>query len=53
MHAVQAQAIGATVYKPPGDVVRIESVGGNAWDARFMYLYDPDGHMIEVTERLN
>ena len=49
----QAQAIGATVYKPPGDVVRIESVGGNAWDSRFMYLYDPDGHMIEVTERLN
>jgi hypothetical protein len=23
------------------------------WDAKFMYVFDPDGNMVELTERLN
>ena len=52
---VYAQALSgqAAIHRPPGDVVRIVSAEGNEWDARFMFVFDPDGNMVEVTERLN
>ena len=39
------------IYKLP-KTSRIKSVT-DEWDAKVMYLLDPDGHMIELTERLN
>jgi catechol 2,3-dioxygenase-like lactoylglutathione lyase family enzyme len=30
----------------------IKSVNGE-WDANFMFVFDPDGHLLELTERLN
>ena len=39
------------IYKEPV-TSHIKSVS-EEWDAKVMYLLDPDGHMIELTERLN
>jgi len=39
------------IYKMP-ETSRIKSVD-DEWDAKVMYVLDPDGHMIELTERLN
>jgi len=39
------------IYKLP-ETSRIKSVD-DEWDAKVMYVLDPDGHMIELTERLN
>ena len=39
------------IYKEP-ETSHIKSVT-DEWDAKVMYLLDPDGHMIELTERLN
>lgn len=42
---------GYRIQKAP-EVSHIKSVG-TEWDAKFMYVFDPDGRMVELTERLN
>jgi len=42
---------GYKVHKPI-ETVPIQSVS-DSWDARFAMVYDPDGHLVELTERLN
>lgn len=49
--AADLAAEGFAIHKPP-ETSRIESVG-TAWDAKFMFVIDPDGHLLELTERLN
>jgi catechol 2,3-dioxygenase-like lactoylglutathione lyase family enzyme len=49
--AAQLAAEGFTIHKAP-ETTRVESVG-TSWDAKFMFVIDPDGHMLELTERLN
>ena len=49
--AATLAAEGFEIHKPP-ETTRVESVG-SAWDARFMFAIDPDGHLLELTERLN
>jgi len=49
--AKRLQAGGYRIDKPP-EVSHIKSVG-TEWDAKFMFVYDPDGRMVELTERLN
>ena len=44
-------AAGHKVHKPI-ETTHIESVSSE-WDARFAMVYDPDGHLVELTERLN
>ena len=45
------KAIGARIHKGP-DTSHIKSVS-DEWDATFLMVFDPDGRMIELTERLN
>lgn len=45
------RAAGFTIHKAP-ETSHIKSVA-DEWDARFMFVIDPDGHMLELTERLN
>lgn len=42
---------GYRVHKPL-ETTHIESVTAE-WDAYFAMVYDPDGHLVELTERLN
>jgi catechol 2,3-dioxygenase-like lactoylglutathione lyase family enzyme len=49
--AQRLKAAGYYIQKPP-TVSHIKSVG-DEWDAKFMYVFDPDGRMVELTERLN
>jgi catechol 2,3-dioxygenase-like lactoylglutathione lyase family enzyme len=49
--AKKLQSDGYRIQKPP-ETSHIKSVGA-AWDAKFMYVFDPDGRMVELTERLN
>ncbi len=49
--AKQLKARGYHITKPP-EISHIKSVGAE-WDAAFMYVFDPDGRMVELTERLN
>lgn len=49
--AAKLQAGGYRIQKAP-EVSHIKSVGAE-WDAKFMYVFDPDGRMVELTERLN
>lgn len=49
--AATLAAEGFAIHKYP-ETTRVESVD-SAWDARFMFAIDPDGHMLELTERLN
>ncbi|ANY21086.1 Glyoxalase-like domain protein [Tsuneonella dongtanensis] len=49
--AATLAAEGFAIHKAP-ETTRVESVG-SAWDAKFMFAIDPDGHMLELTERLN
>ena len=44
-------ASGYQVHKPI-ETTHIESVSAE-WDALFAMVYDPDGHLVELTERLN
>jgi catechol 2,3-dioxygenase-like lactoylglutathione lyase family enzyme len=45
------RAAGFTIHKAP-ETSHIKSVS-DEWDAKFMFAIDPDGHMLELTERLN
>ncbi|MFN2098482.1 VOC family protein [Altererythrobacter sp. MF3-039] len=47
----QLVANGYAVHKEI-ETVPIQSVT-DSWDARFAMVYDPDGHLVELTERLN
>jgi catechol 2,3-dioxygenase-like lactoylglutathione lyase family enzyme len=49
--ANKMRAAGYKIQKGPV-TSRIKSVDSE-WDAKFMYVFDPDGHMVELTERLN
>jgi catechol 2,3-dioxygenase-like lactoylglutathione lyase family enzyme len=49
--AEQLKAAGYTIHKMP-ETSRIQSVD-EAWNAKFMMLFDPDGNMLELTERLD
>jgi catechol 2,3-dioxygenase-like lactoylglutathione lyase family enzyme len=49
--AERLKAGGYRIHKMP-ETSRIQSVD-DAWDAKFMMLFDPDGNMVELTERLN
>ena len=53
MAGVEARlrAAGFTIQKGP-ETSHIKSVS-DEWDAKFMFVIDPDGHMLELTERLN
>jgi catechol 2,3-dioxygenase-like lactoylglutathione lyase family enzyme len=53
MAGVEARlrAAGFTIHKAP-ETSHIKSVSSE-WDAKFMFAIDPDGHMLELTERLN
>ena len=53
MAGVEARlrAAGFTIQKGP-ETSHIKSVS-DEWDAKFMFVVDPDGHMLELTERLN
>jgi catechol 2,3-dioxygenase-like lactoylglutathione lyase family enzyme len=42
---------GARIHKPV-ETAHITSVG-EQWDAKFLMVFDPDGRMVELTERLN
>lgn len=44
-------AAGHTVHKPV-EKTRVASVDAE-WDALFAMVYDPDGHLVELTERLD
>lgn len=44
-------AAGHRVHKEI-ETTHIESVD-KEWDSRFAMVYDPDGHLVELTERLN
>jgi catechol 2,3-dioxygenase-like lactoylglutathione lyase family enzyme len=44
-------ADGFVIHKAP-ETSHIKSVS-EEWDAKFMFVIDPDGHMLELTERLN
>jgi catechol 2,3-dioxygenase-like lactoylglutathione lyase family enzyme len=44
-------AEGFIIHKAP-ETSHIKSVS-DEWDAKFMFAIDPDGHMLELTERLN
>jgi catechol 2,3-dioxygenase-like lactoylglutathione lyase family enzyme len=44
-------ASGFVIHKAP-ETSHIKSVS-EEWDAKFMFVIDPDGHMLELTERLN
>jgi catechol 2,3-dioxygenase-like lactoylglutathione lyase family enzyme len=45
------KAAGFRIFKEP-ETSHIKSVS-DEWDAKFMFAIDPDGHMLELTERLN
>ena len=45
------RAAGFIIQKGP-ETSHIKSVA-DEWDAKFMFVIDPDGHMLELTERLN
>ena len=45
------RAAGYKIQKEPV-TTHIKSVDSE-WDAKFMYVFDPDGNMVELTERLN
>ena len=47
--AAKLAADGYPVHKPVVET-RVESVS-DSWRAAFMYVFDPDGHMVELTER--
>lgn len=49
--AAKLTAAGFVIHKPP-ETSHIKSVS-EEWDALFMFAIDPDGHMLELTERLN
>jgi catechol 2,3-dioxygenase-like lactoylglutathione lyase family enzyme len=49
--AKRMRAAGYKIQKEP-TTSRIKSVD-KEWDAKFMYVFDPDGNMVELTERLN
>lgn len=49
--AKRLKAGGYRIQKQP-EVSHIKSVSAE-WDATFMMVFDPDGRMIELTERLN
>ncbi len=49
--AQKLAAAGFTIHKQP-ETSHIKSVS-EEWDAKFMFAVDPDGHMLELTERLN
>lgn len=53
LEAIEAdlKAAGARFLKPM-ETSRIRSVD-QEWDARFLMVFDPDGRLVEVTERLN
>ena len=48
--AARMAADGYPVHKLPTET-RVKSVS-DSWRAAFMYVFDPDGHMVELTERL-
>lgn len=45
------EAAGWPIFKDP-ETVDIKSVS-TSWTAKTMFVQDPDGHLIELTERLN
>ena len=49
--AEQLRTTGARIHSGP-ETSRIKSVS-DEWDAKFLMVFDPDGRMIELTERLN
>ncbi len=49
--AARLTAGGFTIQRQP-ETSHIKSVS-DEWDAKFMFAIDPDGHMLELTERLN
>jgi len=49
--AAKLRAAGHRIHKGP-DTTRIKSVDAE-WDAKFLLVFDPDGRMVELTERLN
>ncbi len=49
--AARLTAAGFVIQRPP-ETSHIKSVS-DEWDAKFMFAIDPDGHMLELTERLN
>lgn len=49
--AARLAAAGFTIHKAP-ETTHVKSVD-DEWDASFMFAIDPDGHMLELTERLN
>jgi catechol 2,3-dioxygenase-like lactoylglutathione lyase family enzyme len=49
--AKRMREAGYKIQKEP-TTSRIKSVDSE-WDAKFMYVFDPDGNMVELTERLN
>lgn len=49
--AQRLRAGGYRIHKPV-ETSRIKSVG-TEWDAKFLMVFDPDGRMVELTERLN
>jgi len=49
--AGKLRAAGRRIHKPV-ETSRIKSVGSE-WDAKFLMVFDPDGRMVELTERLN
>ncbi|MCU0761072.1 MAG: alpha/beta fold hydrolase [Steroidobacteraceae bacterium] len=45
------QRAGTPILRPPASS-EVTGAGGARWTARFLFAFDPDGHVLEINERL-
>lgn len=44
------KAAGTPVLRPP-ETTEVTGAGGSKWTASFVFVFDPDGHLIELNQR--